>query len=231
MLDMLKLGKTLSTIGKLRWCSSDSSPARKWPSRFEYQSKNVSFDISEGDTVLDVGSGSDPFPLATHLCDLYEQPTRHRETPLVRDGRPFVHADITRLPFQDKYFDYVYCCHVLEHVDDPVKACKELQRVGKRGYIETPRFCKDALMCWAKGMHRWHVTAASNTLIFIEYTEREIQGIRSTFVRNAVHSRAYHPLQDIVFDNPEIFNVMFTWDQEFRIEVFRLSSAAPEVLG
>jgi len=37
------------------------------------------------------------------------------------------------MPFPDKSFDFVYCAHVLEHVDDPIRACREIMRVGKRG--------------------------------------------------------------------------------------------------
>jgi 2-polyprenyl-3-methyl-5-hydroxy-6-metoxy-1,4-benzoquinol methylase len=45
-------------------------------------------------------------------------------------------ADITNLPFEDKYFDSTYCFDVLEHVDD-VTALKELIRVTKRRLIIT----------------------------------------------------------------------------------------------
>ncbi|MFC1781420.1 class I SAM-dependent methyltransferase [Planctomycetota bacterium] len=48
----------------------------------------------------------------------------------------FIHGDITRLPFPDKYFDCTYCFDVLEHVDD-ISALKEMARVTTRRLILT----------------------------------------------------------------------------------------------
>ena len=44
-----------------------------------------------------------------------------------------VHADICALPFQDEFFDYILCNHVLEHIPDDRKAMRELYRVLKTG--------------------------------------------------------------------------------------------------
>jgi SAM-dependent methyltransferase len=43
-----------------------------------------------------------------------------------------------RLPFDDRFFDFVVCSHTLEDIRDPVFLCSELNRVGRRGYLETP---------------------------------------------------------------------------------------------
>lgn len=37
--------------------------------------------------------------------------------------------DIQDLPFKDESFDFIMCSHVLEHVEDDIKAMKELHRV------------------------------------------------------------------------------------------------------
>lgn len=42
-------------------------------------------------------------------------------------------VDITAIPFQDDSFDLIVCAHVLEHIEDDVKACAELFRVLKPG--------------------------------------------------------------------------------------------------
>lgn len=50
-------------------------------------------------------------------------------------------VDITNITFEDGYFDLVVCNHVLEHIEDDIKAMKELYRVLKTGgivYITVP---------------------------------------------------------------------------------------------
>jgi SAM-dependent methyltransferase len=42
-------------------------------------------------------------------------------------------ADIFALPFEDGAFDHVFVCFVLEHLDDPLRALRHLQRVLKPG--------------------------------------------------------------------------------------------------
>lgn len=44
-----------------------------------------------------------------------------------------VKADICNLPFEDNTFDFILCNHVLEHINDDIKAIKELYRVMKPG--------------------------------------------------------------------------------------------------
>ena len=39
--------------------------------------------------------------------------------------------DIQNINYEDNYFDFIYCSHVLEHVPDDIKAMKELHRVLK----------------------------------------------------------------------------------------------------
>lgn len=194
-------------------------------SRFSYQSRYVSFNILQGERVLDIGSGGDPFPYASVLVDRLIEPSRHRHEPLVRKGKPFVLADVHNLPFPDKCFDFVYCSHLLEHVDDPMRACAEIMRVGKRGYIETPTMGKDMLFAWAKDMHKWHVVAIDENLCFFEYSQRQLEGIRSSAWRDIIYSRWYHPLQEVFYENLDLFNVMFTWFDKFSVYVFHLDGS------
>jgi len=46
-----------------------------------------------------------------------------------------VKADICDLPFEDNFFDFILCNHVLEHIPDDKKAMKELYRVLQPGGI------------------------------------------------------------------------------------------------
>lgn len=87
--------------------------------------------------VLEVGSGGNPFPRSNVLLDAYES-TGERHFQALVDDRPTVLGRIENLPFRDDAFDFVIACHVIEHSSD-IEAClKELQRVGRAGYIETP---------------------------------------------------------------------------------------------
>ena len=83
-----------------------------------------------GGRVLDVGPGHCPLPWATDSVDFVEVP----------GARNLVKCDITAepIPFPDKSFDFVYCRHLLEDSWNPFPICKEMSRVGKAGYIETP---------------------------------------------------------------------------------------------
>jgi len=190
--------------------------------RYSYQSKYHQFEIAPDDSVLDVGSGAYPFPFATMLVDLYTENTNHRYEDLQTHGKPFKVADINHLPFEDKSYDFVYCSHVLEHVDDPIAACSELVRVGKRGYIETPTLGKDMLFGWAKGMHKWHLMSIADKLIFFEYSERELEGVRSSAWSDLIFSPFANPMQELFYLNQDLFNVMFSWDAGFECVVFYL---------
>lgn len=50
------------------------------------------------------------------------------ESPLAK-----VKMDIHQIPFEDNHFDVVLCNHVLEHVQDDLRALKEIQRVLRPG--------------------------------------------------------------------------------------------------
>ena len=51
-----------------------------------------------------------------------------------------------KLPFKDKEFDYVILSHVLEHVPEPFNLKKEIERIGKAGYIELPTKLNDNMV-------------------------------------------------------------------------------------
>ncbi|HYR84152.1 MAG TPA: class I SAM-dependent methyltransferase [Terriglobia bacterium] len=205
----------------------------EWPGekdRYSYQKKYAHFDFKPGERVLDIGSGGDPFPHATVLMDQHIETTVHRADTLVTNGKPFLLADIHSLPFCTGSFDYVFCSHLLEHVADPIRACSEMMRVGRRGFIETPTFAKDMLFAWAAGMHKWHVAAIADTLVFFEYSARQAEGIKSSAWRDLIFSRLYHPLQRAFYDNADLFNTMLCWNARFNVVVFR-QDGSMEILG
>ena len=190
--------------------------------RYSYQKDYVNFGIKGGEKVLDIGSGADPFPLATHLADLYEGETSHRAGPIVKDGRSFQLCDIEKLPYDNKEFDFVYCSHVLEHAPDPARACEEIMRIGKRGYIETPTRVSDIMFNFTrlKGHHKWHVNLLKNTLIFMEWGEKEHRDTECNDFFLMVHSKYKNPFQDLVCSHRDLFVNMFLWTETFDYYVF-----------
>ncbi len=133
-----------------------------------------------GKKILDVGSGHHPHEDATHLVDLLPEDDSERGKPIKILGRPLVLATVESLPFKDKSFDYVYACHVLEHTQSPEAACKELMRIGRSGYIETPSPFYEQGYNYPRpdrgwSFHRWFVYLdESDTLIFEPKTQRTI---------------------------------------------------------
>jgi len=98
--------------------------------------------------ILDVGGWFNPLGEATHVVDLMPYETRRaclalEPCPGEKFSRgtwvqtDFLNKDL-RLPYEDGYFDSVYCGHTLEDLADPVPLLRELARVARAGRIVSP---------------------------------------------------------------------------------------------
>jgi len=58
---------------------------------------------------------------------------------VAQDVPRFTQAPIEDIPFPDKHFGAVFCCHALEHVDDLDLAIRELDRVADHVFVVVPR--------------------------------------------------------------------------------------------
>lgn len=202
-----------------------------------------------GDKVLDIGSGNNPNSRATILMDRYIDDASHRSFEgLKTQGKPFIIANIEYLPFKNKSIDVIIANHIIEHVDDPVRACIEIQRVAKRGYIETPSpfleqgyyIASDGSSHWEK--HKWYVINPDQTARASRM--REI-GKKLIFQRkdpyffdSSIHS---HIIKQMLYDvranfseegksndyinkimdkfTPSVHHTIFHWDTSFSVEV------------
>ncbi len=74
--------------------------------------------------------------VAPELCymDRFEAlPTLDYTTADIESPLAKVKMDIHEIPFEANTFDVIFCNHVLEHVDDDIKAMQEMNRVLKPG--------------------------------------------------------------------------------------------------
>ncbi len=188
-------------------------PRNTW----SYQNEVMQFDIVPGEKVLDIGSGGWPFKQATHLADLFPGATTHRTEPLRRDDRPFLTINIERMPFRDKEWDFTFCSHVLEHLDRPGDACRELMRVSRKGYIEVPTRLSDVMLNFTKlkDHHRWHGLVLGRTLVFVEWRDTERRDVGTNYFFNALHSSYRNPFQALFEDNWSMFYAMLQWRDRF----------------
>lgn len=197
-----------------------------------YQSRLFDFGIKPGDKVLDIGSGNAPFVFATHLADfsIEDNELGRNGAPFkYLDGKPVYECNIENMPFADNEFDFVYCSHVLEHVSNPEAACRELMRIARRGYIETPNISKDLILNVARvSNHRWSIELFNDTLTFSEYSKRQIEGICSAVIGHmhlypeSVREKA---ITALIYLKADLFNTMLLWDGAFKFEVRRLEGA------
>lgn len=117
--------------------------------------------VPQSALVLEVGSGGSPYFRANVLIDAFAETRERHWAPFITD-RPSVLGMGEALPFRDKSFDFIIASHVLEHSADPENFLRELQRVGKAGYIETPdAFMERINPYWD---HRSEVTVRNGVL-------------------------------------------------------------------
>ena len=71
--------------------------------------------------------------------------------------KKFIKLEGTKLPFENKKFDFVIASHVMEHVLDIEFFINELERISSNGYIELPTKLEDNLVFENKKDHLWHM--------------------------------------------------------------------------
>lgn len=124
----------------------------------------VKIPISKDALVLEVASGARPYWRSNVLLDKFVLDNSERSGDVTVD-RDFVVADVNKLPFKDKAFDFVIARHVLEHLPEPENFLRELERVAKAGYIETPSSISEDMGGW--DCHLWDVDVEDNKLKMI----------------------------------------------------------------
>lgn len=85
--------------------------------------------VNQYANVLEIGPGVKPFKCATHFIGMNEKLSEYVSVDIDKDT----------FPFEDNYFDFIYCRHVMEDIQNPDFAISEMIRTAQHGgYIETP---------------------------------------------------------------------------------------------
>jgi len=123
---------------------------------------------------IDIGCGPCPKKGYDAYIDIYMHP-KVRDDPYVANRFTKTCAEDLSM-FEDKEFDYAWCHHVIEHVQDPAKACAEMVRIAKAGILYFPSVEID-MLCGRKD-HNWLVFPdyKKNHLLFIKKRHESYYG-------------------------------------------------------
>ena len=186
---------------------------------FADNAERIISDLPDDAVVLDVGGWGSPFPRADWVLDLLPYETRglygyERSTADERfDADSWVTRDICDhepWPFADDQFDFAICSHTLEDIRDPVWVCRELARVARAGYIETPSRTEEQSwgvhgpwVGWSH--HRWLVDTDGDRLRFVHKP-------------GVLHERDHFPSRHAEAMAPEERVLAFWWESSFQAE-------------
>ena len=138
--------------------------------------------------------------------------------------RSLVIADAQNLPFKDKSFDFIIAAHILGHLEMPDKFILEIQRVGKRGYIETPSPFGETL--FSHGFHLWYVYIKEETLII---SKKELLVNKGNNLMNyfLIHNKT---LQKFVKNIQNFLITKLIWDGQIRFSLYNSSQKLEDIL-
>ncbi len=161
--------------------------------------------------VLEIGSGDNPHPRSNVLVDRFIGDNTERGGNLVID-RPLVVADAHHLPFCEGAFAYIICSHILEHMDDPPQFVRELQRIGKAGYIGSPSEIAERMFHWS--FHRWYVNLIGGKLVL--HPKEPAEPFGELFDYLYEYNPAYYFFQRSM---PDLFWVELEWHGRIELEM------------
>jgi SAM-dependent methyltransferase len=173
--------------------------------------------IGTGKLVVDVGAGYAPWEHATELIDREAWPQ------IAASGKRVRVIDIENepLPYADKSVDFIYCRHTIEDLHNPTLLLREMNRVAKAGYIETP----SPLAEFTRGVdangdefrgyshHRWFCWSLGSQFCIlpklpIVETVRLIAGKEEQF-------------KSLLQQHPLLWNSYFAWCDRFTVRELR----------
>jgi len=168
--------------------------------------------VEESGLVLDVGSGGTPYPRSDVLLDRLTG-SEHRCGDSMMIDRPTVFGDAQRMPFKNKAFDFIVASHILEHMSEPEKFLKELQRVGKAGYIETPNAIFERFQPY--DIHCLEVMSVDGVL----HIHKKRQPVEDSFLGGLGFLDNDSKWKRFFFERIDMFHVRFFWDTDIEYKI------------
>ncbi len=71
-----------------------------------------------------------------------------------------------------------------------------------------------------KHFHKWHITVAGNTLIFVEYSEKDRRDTGDQEIFYMAHSLMPNSIKSMYRRNKDLFSNMFLWNGSFTYYIF-----------
>jgi ubiquinone/menaquinone biosynthesis C-methylase UbiE len=175
--------------------------------------------IKEGDKVLEIGPGSDPYFRSDVLLELEYNDDNDRVLQFghqnkLKTTKKVVYYDGKIFPFKSSEFDYVICSHVLEHVDDLDLFLSEIFRVAKRGYFEFPLITYEYM--YNIQAHLNYLRFDGDKLLVLKKNKTAIADFKeiNLFFLETLRNGYSHAIVKM----PELFIQGFEWDKPFKVE-------------
>jgi ubiquinone/menaquinone biosynthesis C-methylase UbiE len=154
----------------------------QWDAFFEEKIKKI---FTDKKYIVDIGGGLRIDPKRNNRkkehtwLDPYLSSVDYKILDKVPDYNPDIVGDVHQLPLADNSVDAVLCMHLLEHVEEPHTAIKEVYRVLKPGgylYIDVPfLFYYHPMEGYYKDYYRF--TKDGLAYLTRDFSSVEIQGV------------------------------------------------------
>ena len=160
---------------------------KPWDTFFEEKMKLI---FSEKKTIIDIGGGlrvdekrNNRIEEKNRWLLEYIKRVDYKILDKVADYSPDIVGDIHELPLEDNSVDAILCSAVLEHVEEPQRAVKEMYRVLKKGgycfiYVPFLYYYHPMKGCY-KDFYRF--TYDGVEYITRDFEQVEIQNVRGAF--------------------------------------------------
>lgn len=160
--------------------------------------------------ILEIGPGQTPFPLADTFVGLDEK----------QYGFISVNMNYEPIPFDNRYFDFLYTRHFLEDIEFPQFAIQEIIRCCKSGFIETPSPIIEIMRgvdAPGKNSHLYCGYSHHHSIIWgdMENNILHILPKKNTLLQNIIYNEPLkHKLMHLANYYPVYWNQYFFWEGE-----------------